>query len=184
MDGELRLVREEGVQRALRLLVLQRAVQVGVQVGGGEVDAAVGGVGAGRHRGGVGGPHGRGRTGGGGEGRRGPPRALKHLSIRAGEAQRPQEGDVGPFMRGQDELGQAQVGQQFHFVEALQHRRARVRRLALVQAGSQVARRQPGVGVRRPDQAIGIGLDSGVHRSPLISPSMLATASASKLATG
>ncbi len=161
VDGEAAGVGEEGVQRALGLIVLKAAVQVGDQIGGGEVDAAVMGVGAGRHRGGVGGPHGRGRTGGGGEGGGFLPCAFQHLGVGAREAEVAQEGDVRPLMRGQDELGQTQVGQGLHLVEALQHRRARVRRLALIQAGGEVAGRQTCVGVRRPDQAVGVGFDGG-----------------------
>ncbi|MNS85961.1 hypothetical protein D3C72_1198430 [compost metagenome] len=74
-----------------------------------------------------------------------------------------QEGDVRPLVRRQDELGQAQVGQGLHLVEALQHRRARVRRLALVQAGGEVARRQARIGVGRPDQTVGVGFDGVGH---------------------
>jgi hypothetical protein len=153
VDGEPGRVGEEGVQRPLRLPVLQRAVQIGVQVGRGEVDTAVGAVRARRHRRGVGGPHGRGRGRRRRQGRRVLPRPLQHLGVRAAEAEASQEADIGPLVRRQDELRQAEVRQPLHLVEPLQHRRARVGRLAL-EAGREIAGGQARIGMRRPDQPV------------------------------
>ncbi len=186
MDGEMARVGEEGGQRPLRLLVFKAAVQVGDQIGGREMHAAILAVCTGGHGRGIGRPHGRGRTGGGGKARRVLPCPLQHLRVVTCKAQRAQEGDVRAFMRGQDELRQAEVGQPLHLVQPLQDCGTRRRSLRLVQAGRQIARRQTRIGVRRPDQSIGIGFDRvwTHYIKPLISPVMFLTPSASKLATG
>ncbi len=186
MNGELAAVREQDVQRPLGLLVLQRAVQVGDEVCGGEVDAPIGAVGAGRDGGRIGRPHRGCRTGGSSKGRRVLPCAFQHLCVGATKSKRAQERDVRALVRGEDELRQAKVGQPLHLFQPLQHSRARIGRHALVQAGRQITRRQPCIGVSWPDQAIGIGFD-GLCRHyfrPLISFVMFLTLSASKLATG
>ncbi len=184
VDGEAALVGEGAAQVLAGLPVLQAAVQVGDQVGGAEVHPPVAAVGRRGDGGRIGRPHGRSRPSGAGDGGRGLPGGLVHLSVRAGEAQAAQESEVGATVRRQHELGHAQVGQQLHLAETLQHRRARIGGRAEVGLAGQVARRQAGVVVGRPDQAVEVGFDRAHAFRPLISAVVDRARSASKLATG
>ena len=184
VDGEPVRVGEESLEGARGLLGLDGAMQVRDEVGGREMHPAVGGVGAGRDGRGIGGPHGRGGRGGGGEGRGVLPGALDDLTVRTGEAEAAQPADVGALVGRQDELGHAEVSEPLHLGEALEHAAARVGRFTRVQGAGNVARRQAAIAVGRADEAVAIGFEGDHARRPLISLSMLRTASASKLATG
>ena len=63
------------------------------------------------------------------------------------------------FVGRQDELGHAQIGQQLHLLQALQHGGAGVRRLALVERAGQIAGGQARIGVGGADKAVGVGFE-------------------------
>ena len=89
-----------------------------------------------------------------------------------------------PFLRRQNALSQAHVGQRPHLAQALQGRFARVGLRRLIALRGHIAERQPGVVVGGADQTIEIGFDRAHRLSPGANCSGKLLRSASMLATG
>ena len=114
--------------------------------------------------------------------------ARRTAASSAGEAQRAQRGKEGPLVRRQHRLRKSARRQRAHLGQSLQRRFARIGDETRIVFGREVARREPGVVVRRAGDAVEVEFghrefavqrsagDSGTARtvSPSATPSVVA----------
>ncbi len=177
VHDEVARVGEEAAQDALGEGGLEAAVGGSGEVRDDEVGAPVERVARGRDGGGVGDPHRRGARSEAQQpaalDRRG---AREHLFVAAGEAPGAQGGERGAIVRRHDALRHAEPVHEAHLGEALERGVARPRDQPPVPIARGVARRQAGVVVGRPDEAIELQLSEGGSAHPLSIPVPLASA--------